>query len=118
MTYNWCHGPSCHERATMDRIRGSKGNKVIRTRKIALTSEYRRNSVWSHFCSQGCCNDFMREYWQRAIALGPRPNALETPIKVKKEKYENYRYRYDSVNGQQRIPFTSTRTIINSVDND
>ena len=79
--FNWCHGPSCHERHTMDRIRGSKGNKVIRTRKIALTSEYRRNSVWSHFCSQGCWNDFMSEHWQRAIALGPRPNALETPIK-------------------------------------
>ena len=33
--YNWCHGPECHEKKTQDRIRGVKGSKVLRTRKIA-----------------------------------------------------------------------------------
>ena len=32
--YNWCHGPKCHTKHTQDRIRGVKGSKVLRTRKI------------------------------------------------------------------------------------
>ena len=32
--YVWCHGPSCHTQHTQDRIRGVKGSKVLRTKKI------------------------------------------------------------------------------------
>jgi len=81
MSYNWCHGPKCHTSHTVDRIRGTKGNKVLRTRKITET-EWNRNTVWSHFCSQGCWLDFMNKHWSRAIALGPRTEPLETPIDV------------------------------------
>ena len=35
--YNWCHGPHCHTYQTQDRVRGVKGNKVLRTRKIKIT---------------------------------------------------------------------------------
>ena len=34
--YNWCHNPDCHTIATLSRIRGSKGNKVLRTVKIKV----------------------------------------------------------------------------------
>ena len=34
--FNWCHGPQCHEKHTVDRVRGVKGSKVLRTRKIKL----------------------------------------------------------------------------------
>jgi hypothetical protein len=34
--YNWCHGPKCHTNPTQDRIRGVKGKKVLRTRKIKV----------------------------------------------------------------------------------
>jgi hypothetical protein len=34
----WCHGPSCHSNHTVDRVRGSKGSKVLRTRKVQFTS--------------------------------------------------------------------------------
>ena len=34
--FNWCHGPNCHEKHTVDRVRGVKGSKVLRTRKIKL----------------------------------------------------------------------------------
>ena len=78
--FNWCHGPNCHTNKTVDRIRGSKGNKVLRTRKIKQT-EYNRNSVWSVFCSQGCYTDFFYKHWQEVIAIAPRREALETPIK-------------------------------------
>jgi hypothetical protein len=50
------------------------------------------------------------------IAIAPRREALETPIKVEKEKYESYRYRYND-NGSYREPYQATRTTIKSVDN-
>ena len=34
--YNWCHNPKCHTYHTTDRIRGVKGSKVLRTRKIKV----------------------------------------------------------------------------------
>ncbi len=82
----WCHGPKCHTHKTQDRIRGVKGSKVLRTRKIAQSNEYIRNSIWSHFCSQGCYTDFMNEHWEEQIRLHPRTEALETPIDVVKEQ--------------------------------
>tara|TARA_Y100000996_G_C22461911_1_gene618431 strand:+ start:465 stop:791 length:327 start_codon:yes stop_codon:yes gene_type:complete len=77
--YNWCHGPKCHTHKTQDRIRGVKGSKVLRTRKIAQT-KWNENNVWSVFCSQGCWNDFMHEHWEEFMALHPRTECLETPI--------------------------------------
>ena len=94
MTYNWCHGPSCHERATMDRIRGSKGSKVLRTKRIRLT-QWNQNNVWSHFCSQGCWNDFMNKHWIQAIALEPRREPLTTPIKDPVKNANNYWNRWN-----------------------
>ena len=82
--YNWCHGPECHEKKTVDRVRGVKGSKVLRTRKIAL-NRWNENNVWSHFCSQGCYTDFMHKHWQEQIRLHPRPEPLETPVEVTKE---------------------------------
>ena len=81
MDYNWCQGPKCHKSPTQDRIRGVKGSKVLRTRKIA-ENNWNRNNVWSHFCSQGCWNDFMHEHWEEFMALHPRTEAHETPIDV------------------------------------
>ena len=88
--YNWCHGPKCHTNHTQDRIRGVKGSKVLRTRKIAQSNEYIRNSFFSHFCSQGCWNDFAYAHWEEFIRLHPRTEALETPINVTKEKVTNH----------------------------
>ena len=39
----------------------------------------------SHFCSQGCWNEFCFEHWSEFINLYPRTEALETPIEVTKE---------------------------------
>ena len=89
--FQWCHGPKCHERVTTDRVRGVKGNKVLRTRKIKAT-KWNSGNCWSHFCSQGCWIDFMNKYWSSAIALGPRNEPLETPVKVTKVKHEGHQY--------------------------
>ena len=89
MDYQWCHGPKCHTNHTQDRIRGVKGSKVLRTRKIAQNN-WNANSVWSNFCSQGCWNEFMHAHWSEFINLYPRTEPLETPIEVTKETYSNH----------------------------
>jgi len=53
--------------------------------------------------------DFIREHLTSIIAIAPRREALETPIKVEKEKYESYRYNYTT---DKRVPYMATRTRI------
>ena len=101
----WCHGPSCHKSHTQDRIRGVKGSKVLRTKKVPVT-EYHRNSFYSKFCSQGCYNDFANKYVREVIAIAPRTEPLETPIEVVKEIVDGGYW-----NGTER-------TVIKTVDND
>ena len=80
----WCHGPHCHTSHTQDRIRGVKGSKVLRTRKV---KQYSNNiNMYSYFCSNGCYNDFANTHIERVIAIAPRTEALETPINVTKEQ--------------------------------
>ena len=118
--YNWCHGPNCHTIQTQSRVRGSGDNKVLRTIKIKEGGSYRTHeqySMFNYFCNQNCLMDFIRTHLQSIVAIAPRREALETPIKVEKEKYESYRYRYNE-NGSYREPYQATRTTIKSVDND
>ena len=77
--FNWCHGPKCHEKHTVDRVRGVKGSKVLRTRKVKIYSGNR--GWWNYFCSQRCYDDFTDKNIQQVIAIAPRTEALETPIK-------------------------------------
>ena len=119
--YNWCHGPECHTQETQSRVRGSGENKVLRTIKIKA---YQGKSmfgngggnVWDYFCNHRCLMDFVSKHTQAIVNIAPRREALETPIKVVKEKYESYRYRYND-NGSYREPYQATRTTIKSVDN-
>ena len=79
----WCHGPNCHTSHTQDRIRGVKGSKVLRTRKVKQDTDrswYNPNNFYNYFCSQGCYNNFANTYAQQIIAIAPRTEALETPI--------------------------------------
>ena len=117
--YTWCHGPLCHTQETQSRVRGSGDNKVLRTIKIKVDSEYIRQSIFSHFCNQRCLMDYLKLHKDRVVALAPRTKALETPIKVEKEKYESHRYEYNgNYNNARRVPYMATRTTIKSVDND
>ena len=85
----WCHGPKCHTNHTQDRIRGVKGSKVLRTKKIKQ-ERWNENNMYSHFCSQRCWNDFAYANWNEFINLHPRTEALETPIDVKVETRTDY----------------------------
>ena len=122
--YNWCHGPSCHTNQTQSRVRGSGDNKVLRTIKIKVGryGNYDRGennvSMWDYFCNQSCLMDYIRTHLQEIVNIAPRSKALETPIKVVKNKYESYRYEWNGDGGTTRVPYQATRTIIKSVDND
>ena len=114
--YNWCHGPECHTRETTTRVRGSGDNKVLRTRKVNIKHYWRSGQgSWTYFCDDTCMRGYLEKHIQSIIAIAPRREALETPIKIEKTKYENYRMRYNG-NGYDKVPYTSTRTTINKVD--
>ena len=103
----WCHGPSCHKSHTQDRIRGVKGSKVLRTKKVPQHrwNNGERLNMYSYFCSNSCYNDFANKHVREVIAIAPRTEALETPIDVVKEQ------RTDYFNN----PYTQTKII--AVDN-
>ena len=100
----WCHGPSCHKSHTQDRIRGVKGSKVLRTKKVQEQT-WTRNSFYAYFCSNGCYNDYANKHIEQIRAIAPRTEALETPIDVVKEQRTDYFDR----------PYTHTKIV--TVDN-
>ena len=106
--FNWCHGPSCHENKTQDRIRGTKGSKVLRTRKITLNS-WNRNTIHAYFCSQACERDFWNKHADAIRQIAPRTEPLETPIEDPKKTTHTYNYGWGD--------HTYTTTEIKPVDN-
>ena len=78
--FNWCHGPECHKKHTVDRVRGVKGSKVLRTRKVKTTN-WNEGKWYNYFCSQRCYDDFAHKHIQQVLAIAPRTECLETPIK-------------------------------------
>ena len=97
MSFIWCHGPDCHLKRTLDRVRGSKGSKVLRTRKIKQNRNsgwYSPDSIYNYFCSQGCQGEFWAEYGNQIRQIAPRHQPLETPIEdpVKTVHTADYTY--------------------------
>ena len=83
--FNWCHGPLCHTGKTQDRIRGIKGHKVLRTKKVKLSSGRSMfgnggGNVWDYFCNHRCLMDFVAKHTQALANIEPRTAPLETPI--------------------------------------
>ncbi len=108
--YIWCHGPYCHTHNTVDRVRGAKGSKVLRTRKIKQT-DYTRSmygngggNIWAYFCSHNCQMDFVHKYTEQIIKIAPRPTPLETRIEDPKKETESHHWG------------SYTRTVINKLD--
>ena len=91
----WCHGPECHTKVTTDRVRGSKGSKVLRTRKVKQHTEYSHynpNSWYNWFCSMGCYNDFANEHADAMRRIAPRTEPLETRIEDPKKTEHSHEY--------------------------
>ena len=88
--FNWCHGPECHKRHTLGRIRGVKGNKVLRTRKIKL-DRWNENRWYAYFCDERCRSEYMQKHLREIIALEPRSEPLETSIEVQSVQDTDWR---------------------------
>jgi len=116
--YNWCHGPECHTNHTQSRVRGSGDNKVLRTIKINIKSHNQYgNNIFNYFCNTRCLYDYLGKHAQAISAIAPRRDALETPIKIEKEKYERTVYRWqDNHDRPTPVAEMATRTTIKSVD--
>mgnify|MGYP003138978231 CR=1 FL=1 len=115
--YNWCHGTNCHTIETQSRVRGSGDNKVLRTRKVKVYTGRSMfgnggGTIWDYFCNHRCLMDYMAHHTQAVVDIAPRTKPLETPIKVKKEKYESYKYQWNSNDQHERVPYQATRTTI------
>ena len=104
--YYWCHGPECHTKETQDRVRGSKGSKVLRTRKLKIHNPNYIH-MYSYFCSNGCYNEFANKYVEQIIRIAPRTEPLETHIEDPKKT------PHDTGWGR-----TYTHTTITKVDNE
>ena len=66
------------EKDIVDRGRGVKGAKVLRTSKIKIT-KYKERYGFSYFCRQKCDDKFANKYIQQVIAMAPRTECLEKP---------------------------------------
>ena len=110
--YIWCHGPDCHKRQTTTRVRGVKGSKVLRTRKVPYNShcaQYYKPYVY--FCDQTCLMDFLKEHIEEFVQLHPRTECLETPITDPKKT------THTSENSWGNHSWTTTDFEIVGVDN-
>ena len=108
--FKWCHGPECHTKVTTDRVRGTKGSKVLRTRKVKQHTNstwYDPNIWYNWFCSMGCYNDFAMKYEDAIRRIAPRLEPLETRIEDPKKT------THDTGWGR-----TYTHTTITKVDNE
>jgi len=111
--HSWCLGPYCHKKQTQDRVRGVKGSKVLRTRKVRW---YQSNveSKWNYFCSQHCMTDYIDEHLQAFIGIAPRPEPLETPCEVTTRKVHTRSYNWRT---NESEPYTYTEKNIEVLDN-
>jgi len=91
--YNWCHGPNCHTYETQSRVRGSKGNKVLRTIKIKEDS-WNTDHAFKYFCNQNCLYSFINKHLEEIVKIAPRREALETPIKDPEKETHTSDYGY------------------------
>ena len=95
-----CQGPFCHTYDTQSRVRGTKGNKVLRTRNARYDlqdSRYNDNEYinrWEfYFCDERCMNNWLGVHMAQLISfVGLKTKPQETPVIVTKEKYERTDY--------------------------
>jgi len=119
MSHVWCHGPECHTKNTQDRVRGSKGSKVLRTRKLKRDNyDYHKSmygngggNIWNYFCSHCCQMDFAHKHAEQIIKIEPRTTPLETPIHDPKRTEHSHAYHDGRV-------YKWTTTEIKKIDND
>ena len=95
MTKHLCQGPRCHTYDTQSRIRGPKGNKVLRTRTARYSFENDNHSWinnWEYyFCDERCLNAWLKDHLSQLINyVGLKTNPQETPIALETETRQDW----------------------------
>jgi hypothetical protein len=88
-----CQGTKCHTYETQSRIRGTKGNKVLRTRNARYSTDDERysDSQWVnrwefYFCDERCMNDWLDVHMTQLINfVGLKTKPSESPIDIIQE---------------------------------
>jgi hypothetical protein len=94
MNKHICQGPKCHTYDTQSRIRGTKGNKVLRTRFARFNLEVNREWIdkWEYFfCDERCMNDWLRVHMTQLINfIGLKTKPQESPIDIVETVHQNW----------------------------
>jgi hypothetical protein len=94
MSKHLCQGPKCHTYDTQSRIRGTKGNKVLRTRFARFNLEVNREWIdkWEYFfCDERCMNDWLRVHMTQLINfIGLKTKPQESPIDIVETVHQNW----------------------------
>ena len=96
-----CQGPKCHTYDTQSRVRGTKGNKVLRTRNARYHTND-PNTGWIanweyYFCDERCMNDWLDIHMVQLISyVGLKTKPNETPIDVIKGTIERWGNTYNT----------------------
>ena len=101
-----CQGPFCHTYDTQSRVRGTKGNKVLRTRNARYDmNEYNKND-WAYrwefyFCDERCMNVWLNTHMTQLINyVGIKTKPQESPIDIIQETRKNWsgnEYTYTTI---------------------
>ena len=93
---HYCQGPRCHTYDTHSRVRGPKGDKVLRTRfaRCNINPESNTRSWWEdYFCDDRCLHAWLKDNLNQIMSMrGLRTEPLETPVVVTKVRHERQDY--------------------------
>ena len=83
-----CQGTKCHTYDTQSRVRGTKGNKVLRTRNArydnVLQQKYEWLKNWEYFfCDERCMNNWLDVHMTQLISfVGLKAKPQESPVDI------------------------------------
>jgi hypothetical protein len=95
-----CQGQKCHTYETQSRVRGTKGNKVLRTRFARYDIADRQKYSWAYnwefyFCDERCMNNWLEVHMTQLINfVGLKTKPQESPIDIVVEELEGWRGKY------------------------
>ena len=96
MAKHICQGTKCHTYDTQSRIRGTKGNKVLRTRNARYDiNDNQWGYSWErYFCDERCMNDWLAKHMTQLINfVGIKTKPQESPIEIVETVHQDWHGR-------------------------
>ena len=89
-----CQGPECHTYDTQSRVRGTKGNKVLRTRnaRYEIDTDYKWSAPWEqYFCDERCMNNWLATHMTQLMNfVGIKTKVQETPVNIVETVHQDW----------------------------